>query len=145
MASIRKRGRNWYFTFIDHDGRKVERKGCTDKRVTEDMAKAAEVRATRIRNGEISIWEADLPKQERRPLEEHIQGFEAMLKAKRSTPKHIHMTNRFIREIAHLAGAETAAGLTAAAVTAALLKLQADGLSARTVNSYLRGVKSFTR
>ena len=145
MASLRKRGRKWYFTFIDHDGRKVERKGCTDKRATEDMAKAAEVRATRIRNGEISIREADLPEQERRPLEEHIQGFQAMLKAKRSTPKHIHMTTRFIREVARLAGAKTTAGLTAAAVTAALLKLQADGLSARTVNSYLRGVKSFTR
>jgi hypothetical protein len=54
--------RTWYYTFIDHDGRRVERKGCTDKRVTEDMAKAAEVRATRVRNGEISIREADLPK-----------------------------------------------------------------------------------
>ena len=55
------------------------------------------------------------------------------------------MTTRFIREIARLAGVETAAALTAESVTAALIKLQADDLSARTINSYLRGVKSFTR
>src|SRR4051812_25115483 len=105
MASLRRRGKIWYFTFIDHDGRKFERKGCPDKRQTEDMAKTAEVRAGKIRNGEISAREADVPKQERRPLEDHIQAFEAMLRVKRSTPKHIHMTTRFIREIARLAGA----------------------------------------
>jgi len=145
MASLRKRGHVWYYTYVDHNGHPTERKGCTDKRETDNMAKVAEVRARRIRNGEINIREADLPKQERRPLEDHIQAFEAMLKAKRSTAKHIHMTTRFIREIARLAGVETAAGLTAECVTTALLSLQADDLSARTVNSYLRGVKSFTR
>src|SRR6516165_10426071 len=103
MASLRKRGKVWYFTFIDHDGRKVERRGCSDKRATSDMAKAAEVRAGKIRNGEVSVQEADLPKQERRPLEDHIQAFEAMLKAKESTPKHVRMTTRFIRELARLA------------------------------------------
>jgi integrase len=155
VASYRKRGRVWYYTFIDHVGRKIERKGCADKRETEGMARAAEVRSAKIRNGEISVREANLPRQERRPIAEHIEAFEAMLKAKRSTPKHIHMTTRFIREIARLAGAETAAELTAESVTAALLTLQAprpakDGegevsMSARTVNSYLRGVKSLTR
>ncbi len=142
---LRKRGRVWYFTFIDHDGRKIKRKGCTDKQATVGMSQGAETRARRIRNGEISARDADLPKQERRPLEVHIQAFEAMLQAKRSTAKHIHMTTRFIREIARFSDAETAADVTAESVTAALLALQADGLSARTVNSYLRGVKSFTR
>lgn len=133
MASYRKRGRVWYFTFIDHDGRKVERKGCTDKQATVGMSQDAETRARRIRNGEISARDADLPKQERRPLEEHIQAFEAMLQAKRSTAKHIHMTTRFIREIARFSDAETAADVTAESVTAALLSLQANGLSARTI------------
>src|SRR5271166_6798445 len=105
------------------------------------MSQDAETRARRIRNGEISARDADLPKQERRPLEEHIQAFEA----KRSTAKHIHMTTRFIREIARFSDAETAADVTAESVTAALLSLQANGLSARTINSYLRGVKSFTQ
>ncbi|MGC1719018.1 MAG: hypothetical protein WA746_08530, partial [Isosphaeraceae bacterium] len=73
------------------------------------------------------------PKQERRPLEKHIQAFEAMLQAKRSTAKHIHMTTRFIRGIARFSDAETAADVTAESVTAALLSLQANGLSARTI------------
>jgi integrase len=155
VASNRKRGRVWYYTFIDHDDRKIESKGCTDKRETEDMATAAEVRSARIRNGEVSVRDADLPRQERRPIAEHVDAFEAMLQAKRSTPKHIHMNTLFIREIARLAAAETAAESTAESVTAASLALQAprrakDGegevsMSARTFNGYLRGVISLTR
>ena len=40
MASLRKRGRVWYYKFIDGGGRPCERKGCPDKRATEEMARA---------------------------------------------------------------------------------------------------------
>src|SRR4051812_39620918 len=88
MASLRKRGRLWYYTFIDHTGRKTERKGCTDKRMTEDMANEAQTLARRIRNGEISPREADLPKQRQQPLEDHFRQYRASLLAKGATPKH---------------------------------------------------------
>ena len=52
MASLRKKGKLWYFRFTDADGVKRERRGCADRRVTEDMARAAESEAARIREGE---------------------------------------------------------------------------------------------
>ena len=51
MAFYRKRGHVWYYTFVDSDGVKRERKGCTDRRATEDLARAAESEAARIRVG----------------------------------------------------------------------------------------------
>ena len=40
MADFVKRGRNWYYRYTDADGRRVMRKGCPDRRVTEDLARA---------------------------------------------------------------------------------------------------------
>ena len=41
MASLRKRGKVWYYRFVDADGASHERKGCPDRRETEGMAAAA--------------------------------------------------------------------------------------------------------
>jgi hypothetical protein len=35
MGHIRKRGEVWYYTYVDADGRPRERKGFTDRRLTE--------------------------------------------------------------------------------------------------------------
>ena len=51
MTSYRKRGKVWYFRITNEDGGKAERKGCTDRRVTEEMAREAESRIARIRGG----------------------------------------------------------------------------------------------
>jgi hypothetical protein len=40
MASFRKRGKVWFYRFIDASGVQVERKGATDRRVTEGLAAA---------------------------------------------------------------------------------------------------------
>src|SRR5947209_5869279 len=53
MASLRKRGKNWYFRYTDADGVKREGKGCSDKRATQEMANAAEAEAGKIRSGMI--------------------------------------------------------------------------------------------
>ncbi len=39
MASLRKRGKTWYYIYSDADGARRERKGCSDRRVTEDLAR----------------------------------------------------------------------------------------------------------
>ena len=38
MASLRKRAKVWYYRFTDENGVKRSRKGCTDKRATEELA-----------------------------------------------------------------------------------------------------------
>jgi hypothetical protein len=104
MASLRKRGRLWYFTFVDHDGRKTERKGYTDKRATEDKANEAQTLARRIRNGEISPREAGLPKHGQLPLEDHFALYHASLLAKGATPKHADLAAYRARRVASVAG-----------------------------------------
>jgi hypothetical protein len=49
MASLRRRGKVWYYRFTDADGIKREVKGCPDKRVTEEMARAAESEAAKVK------------------------------------------------------------------------------------------------
>jgi hypothetical protein len=43
MASFRKHGKVWYYRFTDADGKKWERKGCSDRRVTERNAEMLRV------------------------------------------------------------------------------------------------------
>jgi hypothetical protein len=49
MASYRRRGRVWYYRFVDGDGIPREIAGCPDRRATEDIARKAETEAARIR------------------------------------------------------------------------------------------------
>src|SRR4051812_30688825 len=72
MASLRKRGRNWYYAFIGADGRRVERKGCPDKRATEEMARAVETGAARSRAGLIDHKAERMADAERRPIGDHL-------------------------------------------------------------------------
>ena len=72
MASLRKRGRVWYFSFIDQDGRPSERKGCPDKRVTEELARAAESEAARIKAGLVDTKELARIVHSGHPLEDHF-------------------------------------------------------------------------
>jgi integrase len=152
MASVYKRARDkanrlssWFIAYSNENGVRRTVKGCLDKAATEAMARKLESEAELRRRGIIDPKADAYLAHGTRPLEEHICDFGAMLEAKESTPKHIHMTTRFVRELARLSGAETIRGLTPEAVQAALVQLRQDGLSARTVKSYLRGVKSFSR
>ena len=51
MAYVRRRGRIYYYRYVDADGIKRDVKGCADKRETERMAAAAEAEAAKIRAG----------------------------------------------------------------------------------------------
>ena len=57
MASLRKRGRVWYFRYSDADGVKHEEKGCTDKRATEELARQKESDAAKIKAGLVDTRE----------------------------------------------------------------------------------------
>src|SRR5437763_12616957 len=88
MASVRKRGRVWYYRFIDADGVRHERKGCPDRRETEAMAAAAEAEASKIRAGLIDPKALGYRDHEARTLADHLADFQAALLAKGGTRKH---------------------------------------------------------
>src|SRR5262245_46796943 len=89
MASFRKKGgRNWYFRFVDAEGVMRERKGCPDRRATEQLAAAAEAEAAKIRSGFIDARDIAYQRHATTPLADHIDAFEAFLLSKGDTAKH---------------------------------------------------------
>ena len=109
MASFRKRGKVWYYRFVDADGVKRTVKGCSDKRATEELARDAESQAAKIRAGLIDPKDLARRDHQARPLSEHLTAWAESLAAKGGTPKHIELsTARAHRVVALVKGARLA-------------------------------------
>lgn len=175
MASLRRHGRVWYYRFTDADGVKRERKGCTDRRATEDLARAAESEAAKVRAGLIDPKELAYREHTARPLAEHVTAWSDSLRAKGATSKHIELsTGRARRLVAIIRGARLAdidphkdvkwadlpryeatlaewlaparlCDLTADRVQGALATLRSEGRSLGTCNHYRTALKAFSK
>ena len=88
MASLRKRGRVWYYRYVDADGVQHERKGCPDRRETEAMAAALEAEASKVRAGLIDPKAVGFRDHEARPLADHLADWRRDMQARGKTPKH---------------------------------------------------------
>ena len=109
MASLRKRGQVWYFRYVDADGTKRKRKGCSDRSKTKEMARAVESEVASIRSGLVNPRELAYREHESRPLSEHFSAWQANLMAQGFTENHANQTsNRARRLIAAMLGSEIA-------------------------------------
>jgi hypothetical protein len=72
MASFRKHGKIWYFRYVNADGANRERKGCSDRRATEDMARAAGSQAAKVCSGLVDLKEIAYRDHLARPLSDHL-------------------------------------------------------------------------
>jgi integrase len=164
MASFRKHGGNWYYRFVDADGKKRERKGCADRRATEEMARVAETAVARARAGLSDPKAERIAREGRRPIREHIDDFIAEMVSKGCDPKHVRSTRTYLERIVKRGGIERIADLTPSTVVQAVAAIKADrprspgaadrraaaakradGLSARAVNAHLTAAKAFSR
>jgi integrase len=174
MASFRKHGKVWYYRFVDGDGFKRERKGCTDRRATEDMARAAESKAAKIRDGTADPKDFIYRDHAARPLAVHIADWQAFLVSQGASSKHAeHASNRVRRLVAVMLGshaalidhrtlkpqdrgdiarkvAETIAparlsGLTRETVQDGIARLKAAGWSHQSCNHYRASAKAFSK
>ena len=175
MASLRKRGKVWYYRYVDADGVRQTARGCTDKRATEELAHAAEAKAAKIRAGLVDPKELAYRDHAARPLAEHLTAWAESLASKGATPKHIELsTGRARRIVAIIRGARLAdidppkntkradlpdfekrlaewvapvrlADLTAERVQQALATLRAEGRSLATCNHYRTAIKVFAK
>ena len=68
MASLRKRGKVWYYRFVDSNGDKIERKGCSDLQTTKGMARTAETEAAEIKAGLVKPKDLAYRDHAERPL-----------------------------------------------------------------------------
>ena len=103
MASFRKRGKNWYYKYVDGSGQPVEVKGCTDRRATEAMARAAETEAANVRGGLIDPKDLAYRKHAARSLAEHLNEFELVMRARNDTAHHAKLHSDRSRRVAALA------------------------------------------
>src|SRR4051794_15109317 len=72
VSSVRKRGRVWYYRFVDADGGQHERKGGPDRRETEAMAASEEAQAAKVRAVLIDPKALGFRANEARPLAYHL-------------------------------------------------------------------------
>jgi integrase len=145
MASLRKRGKVWYYRYVNGDGVKCESKGCSDKRATEELARAAEAEAARVRAGLSDPKAERLADAGRRPILEHLADFIRTLEAKGDDAKHIRLTRTYSARVLTLGRIERIADLAPSAAMEALAKLKAKKLSPRTINAHITAVKAFSR
>src|SRR5438874_951707 len=102
MAGLRKRGSTWSYRYVDGAGVKRERKGTTDKRVTLELARAAENEAARIKAGLDDPKAKALRGHGARPLSEHLEAWRKAMLAKGSTPSHVNLTINQARRVVAL-------------------------------------------
>jgi integrase len=145
MASLRKRGRVWYYRFVDADGIKREVKGCPDRRATEEMSRRAESEAARFRAGLSDPKAERMADAARRPITEHLADFIGTMNAKGGDPKHVRSTRTYAARVLALGKIERIADLAPSMVMEALSRLNAKGLSPRTINAHITAIKAFSR
>ena len=175
MASLRRRGAFWYYRFVDHDGRRVERKGTSDKRETEKLAAAAETEVARVQAGLVDPKAVALKDHASRPLGDHLEAFERHLETISGPSRRVtSLINRLKRLVAIVMGATVAqthrppstfrvgehpgsaliahkiarariGDLTAERVQVALVDLKASGLGNQSVQHYRSAAKQFDR
>ena len=151
MPSLRKRGRCWYYRYVDADGVKHERKGCPDRRETESMAAAAESDAAKVKSGLIDPKALGFREQERKPLAAHLADYRAYLIGKGTTANHSALTANRVARLIDLADARRVSDLVPSSVQAALKAVRdkgarrETGVSLRSVHHYTRAVKGFSR
>ena len=145
MASLRKRGRVWYYRHVDSDGVRHERKGCPDRRETEAMAAAAESETAKIKAGLIDPKALRFRAHEARTLADHLEDFHAYLIGKGATGKHADLTRNRVKKLIDLARTRRVSDLAPSRIQAALRSIRDGGLSLRSLHHYVRAVKAFSR
>ena len=140
-----KRGNIWCYRLTDADGKRVMRKGCTDKRETERMAAAAGIEAAKIKTGQITPKDLAYRDHESRPLVEHLEAYERGLRANGGSKRYPETAASKIRKFLELAKVRRISGLSLESALDAVQALRNEGLSQETINHHIRAVKGFSR
>jgi len=145
VASLRKRGKQWYCRYRDIDGRQKEIKCGPDKGVANQMAIKLESKRCQVRAGTLDPRESDALDAELIPIAEHVADYVQNLEAKGCVPEHaVHVKRRlewFLEEtkIGRLSQIRPSLAVSA------LKALRNEGRGDQTVNHYATTWKSFSK
>jgi integrase len=152
MASIDKRGRNYFVRFRDEHGVQRTKKAGPDKSVAQRMAREFESRLCAIKAGVIDPREHSWAENERKPLTDHIREWCDDLVARGRAEQYAHESHAKLTRLIEFAKVQRISQLTLSTMTAALGELRSIpgrsgnvGLSDRTVHQHFRMAKIFSR
>jgi len=153
MAQPYKKGRDkgkkrscWYFDFVNEHGRRVTRKGFTDKQETARLQAKLSHEAALRRTGLIDPALESLAKHRSASIGDHLDAFKVFLESGSNTAKHVQLVIGRIQRIVNGCKATSLAVLDREKVERflAALRKQTDH-GPRTHNHYVQAVNSFGR
>ena len=151
MASIFKRIRNgkpskkWFIGYCDHEGRRRETVGTTDKTTTERIAARLEAEADLRRRGIIDPTEEKFCENGKLRIDSHLDAFEAHLESKGDTPKYVDATISCCRSVIEACGFQVLADLDAGKIAMLIQDLRRQGCGMTAINARLTAIKGFSR
>jgi site-specific recombinase XerC len=151
MASVYKRDSDrhkknalYYVAFTDHEGKRRNRKGFTDRGLSEQLGARLEHEVMLRRRGLIDPVQERLAEQKKLPVEGHLVAFEKGLA--HATPKHVKLTMTRVRRVIEGCGFASIGKIDGEAVEQFLVALRAEeDLGARTYNHYLQAFGEFCK
>jgi integrase len=152
MASLQKRGRNYFIRYRDECGKQKTVKGGPDKSVAEQIKRDKESEICAIRAGSLDAKDLKAQEAERRPVAEHAADWHAYLLSKACTPQHADQSRDRALKLIKFARITRVSGLTIGTIQTALGDLRKykgrarrERLSDGTLAAYARAIKSFSR
>ncbi len=145
MASLQKRGKQWYIRLRDEAGRERSVKAGPDKSVANQMKRDLESKIQRIKAGVLDPREADCLDAERVPIARHVAGYLQNLEAKGACVEHLANVRKRLGWFLEETNINRLSQLRPSSAVVALAALRADGRSDQTINHYAICWKSFTK
>jgi integrase len=147
MASVFKAKGNAEYTIVytDEHGKRRKKRGYTDKRESDRLAKELEDRARKIKDGLIDPKAESYRAHEGTPLTDHLAAFGRSILAKGASDKYVDMTIQRVRRTLELAKARRISDLSLSKILDAVQALRDSGLSQESINHHIRGAKGFSR
>ena len=145
MPYLRKRGDNWYFTIVDADGRKIQRKGCSNKEATAAMAAHAEAEVAKIREGIIDVRDVALNDHERESIRDHVEDWRNDLIARGVAEPQPRIVHGRVSRIIETAKIERVSDITPSRIQAAIQAIRDSGVGSQTLHHYAANIKQFSR
>jgi len=142
----RKKGPRWLYKYHGGDGKWRFCIGVSDKGVTTEAAKRAEVEAFRALKGYTDPEADRLVTERRRSIDQHRDDYKAALEAMHRASVHIRSTMAYIADVAKGCKWESLGDIRSDRAASYLAERSAArGTGARTYNATVKALRAFTR
>jgi integrase len=145
VASLQKRGKQYYVRLRDETGRQRSVKAGPDKSVANQIKRDLESKIAKLKAGVLDPREADAMDAERVPISRHVADYIQNLEAKGYVPEHVENVRKRLGWFLEETTITRLSQLRPSLADSALATLRDSGRSDQTVSHYATCWKSFTK